>query len=131
MGDEVRLDVGDEEGFSNSLNTTISAAGDTLVVAWEDGRGEVDSDFGYNDLYYNYAEAAGTFAEVDLRIDSIAPGESFKVDLNSEVYGKLVFSTWTDGRNGTADVFFKALEVGQESDYDEFADENQDAAAGQ
>jgi len=125
VGEEIRLDVGDEEGFSNSLNTAISAQDQTLVVAWEDGRGEVDTDFGYNDLYYNYSEAPSEFGSADLRIDSIAPGESFKVDLDVHVYGKLVYSTWTDGRLGTADVYFKALEVGQESDYDEQAADDQ------
>ncbi len=129
IAEEVRLDVGDEAGYSNSLNTTISAEGEVLVVGWEDGRGEVDTDFGYNDLYYNYNESGGAFSEVDLRIDSIAPGESFKVDLAVEVYGKLVYSTWTDGRNGTADIFFKKLDLGDESDYDEFAEENQAGAA--
>ena len=81
-----------------------------MVVAWEDARAEAASGAsnGYNDLFYNYSSDGGmTFNPSDLRVDSMAPGQSYKIDLNVEVVGGEVYSAWTDGRNGTADVFFQ------------------------
>src|SRR5690606_12833215 len=55
--EEVRVDSGDDPGFNNSVNTDIALGeGGTVIVAWEDSRGEAVSglDSGYNDLYYNF-----------------------------------------------------------------------------
>jgi hypothetical protein len=107
----------DPEGFSNSVSPRVAYGNGTLVVAWEDARAEEAANGGangYNDLYYNFSQDAGlTFNPDDLRIDSMLPGQSFKVELNVEVSGGDIFCAWTDGRNGTADVYFTAYPVGE------------------
>jgi hypothetical protein len=42
----------------------------------------------------------------------MAPGQSYKLDLNVETYGGDVLVTWTDGRNGSADVYFQRHTLG-------------------
>lgn len=112
--EEVRVES-DGPGFSNSVNARVALEGASVVVAWEDARAEAASGAsnGYNDLFYNYSSDGGAnFNESDLRIDSMAPGQSYKIDLNVEVVGGEVYSAWTDGRNGTADVFFQRHVLG-------------------
>lgn len=116
--EEVRVDTGSEPGFHNSVQAQIAVgqAGE-VVIAWEDDRGTAEAETAdYNDLYYNFNEGSG-FAEPDLRIDSIAPGQSYKIDLNLATHGGWLFASWVDGRNGTGDVYFHALQIGEESTY--------------
>jgi hypothetical protein len=116
--EEVRIDLGSEPGFANSTDTVLAANDNgKLVVAWEDQRGDNDSDNGFNDLYYTYPGDDGAFPEADLRIDSLAPGASFKLDVNVYLHNTQLFTAWTDGRAGTADVYFKSLELGKEGDF--------------
>ena len=114
MSEEVRVET-DGPGFSNSVNSRIAMSGGTVVVVWEDARAEAASgvENGYNDLYYNFSTDGGeTFDGEDIRVDSMAPGQSYKLDLNVETYGGDVLVTWTDGRNGSADVYFQRHTLG-------------------
>ena len=119
-GDEVRLSEpgnGFDNGNGNSTDVVMASNGTEVVIAWEDERDGAlnDAESGYNDLYYNYLQAGVPQGE-DLRIDTFYPANSFKTDLNVALHGNLVFSTWTDGREGTSDVFFKKLVLGTAGD---------------
>ncbi|MFT4622918.1 MAG: hypothetical protein ACI8PZ_001574 [Myxococcota bacterium] len=113
--EETRIES-DGPGFSNSINARVAYGSGTVVVAWEDSRAEAASgaELGFNDLYYNLsADGGATWGEEDLRIDSMAPGESYKIEVNLQVVNGEVFSAWTDGRNGTADVYFQHHLLGE------------------
>lgn len=110
--EEARVDLGSEMGFANSTDVVVSTNGTEVLIAYEDGRdGQLEDDAGYNDLYYNYV-VGGAVQDPDLRIDTFYPANSFKTDLEVVLYQQLVFASWTDGREGTADVFFKSLNLG-------------------
>jgi hypothetical protein len=117
--EEVRLDVGDgQPGYANSLEPRIALDNGNLVVAWRDGRGEAvnGTEFGYDDLYYNYSANGAPFDdEKDFRMDSMYDGQSFKVDLNLAVLGGSWYAAWTDGRGGTSDIYFQTRAVGDET----------------
>ena len=118
--EEVRLDVGEgqQAGFANSVDPRIAMDNGNVVVAWADGRGEAinGTAFGYDDLYYNYSEGGGPFDdEFDYRMDSMYDGQSFKVDLNLAVIGNIWLAAWTDGRNGTSDIFFQSEQIGEQT----------------
>lgn len=114
--EEVRIDTGSDPGFANSTDTAIALGqGGEVAVAWEDQRGDTESDNGFNDLYYNFLGAEG-FGDEDLRIDSLAPGASFKKDMSVHIHNGQLFTVWTDGRAGTADIYFKSLALGEEGD---------------
>lgn len=117
---ERRLDVGiPDDGIAESRGPVIAIDGGTLVVAWREARGEAvsgESD-GHEELYYNYAPFGDDFStEADFRIDSTVDGLTYKEDLNIAVLGNLWLAAWTDDRNGTKDVFFQSMELGQEAD---------------
>lgn len=99
-------------GQGNSTNVQMATNGAEVLVAWEDQRDGAEAADGYNDLYYNYI-AGGNPQTEDFRIDTFYPANSFKKDLRVALHGNLVFSVWTDGREGTSDVFFKALPLGE------------------
>jgi hypothetical protein len=114
--EEKRLDT-DSSGFANSLYPKITAADAGIVVAWQDLRDDVTA-VGYDDLYYNWSSDEGeNWALEDLRIDSIEPGSHYAVDLTVTVYESELLAAWTDGRNGTADVYFHGLALGAASEY--------------
>lgn len=116
---EIRLDTGTPAGFFNSIAPVIAFGDNQMVVAWRDGRGEAVSgtNEGYEDLYYNYSDAETPFdPEGDYRIDSMVDGRSFKQDLNLSLIGGSLYSAWTDARNGTTDIYFTTLGIGEESD---------------
>jgi len=123
VGDEeVRVDAGDTQGHNNSENPVIGIGEDgRIAVAWEDYRGEasIGRDNGYTDLYYNFDLGTGFLAEDDLRIDAMMPGESWKTQLKIAVYGGWLYSSWVDGRNGNADIYFRAIEIGSETVIDD------------
>lgn len=119
VGDEeTRIDSGDPEGHNNSENPVIAIGKDgRVVVAWEDYRGEaaLGLDNGYTDLYYNYDKGDGFHEDRDLRIDAMEPGQSWKTEQQLAVYGGWLFTSWVDGRNGSGDIYFRALEIGTET----------------
>lgn len=112
--EEVRLDT-DAAGFANSLfpNIAVSEAG--VAVAWQDRRND-DQGLGYDDLFYNFSlDAGATWNAQDLRIDRVVPGTKYADDLNVALFREELLVAWTDGRNGTGDVFFHGLHLGEES----------------
>jgi hypothetical protein len=119
---EQRVDT-DSAGRGNSLHPQVVRNGDTVVVIWEDRRDD-DGAEGYNDVYYNYSLDAGTtWSSRDLRVDSIAAGTSYAVDIQPALYRDpetdevALYAVWTDGRRGTADIFFQSLPVGEEAGF--------------
>lgn len=116
---EIRLDAGTPEGFYGSVEPTLAFRDGTLAVGWRDSRGEAVSgaNEGFEDLYYNYRTSDAPFAsDEDYRIDSWVDGSSHKSDLNLSLLGGSLYAVWTDDRNGTSDVFFTTLAIGEESD---------------
>jgi hypothetical protein len=114
--DEVRLDT-DGAGFGNSLQPVISADGGDLAVLWQDRRADGEG-VGYDELYYNFSKDAGaSWADKDIRADSIKPGTHWAVDQNAIVQNNRLFAAWTDGRNGDADVYFQNVTLGEEATY--------------
>ncbi len=115
-GAELRIDS-DAPGNGNSAGPRIVSDGTTLLVAWSDYRD--DPGDGYNDLYYNFTSMEGEeleFVEDDLRIDSIAPGTSFTESLQITLHEGQLFSAWVDGRNGSRDIYFSRVLLGEEVD---------------
>ena len=119
-GDEHRLDM-DWEGSGLSLEVALAAWDDELVVAaWEDRRDDGNG-LGFNDLYYNWSEDGGlTWSEVDMRINGDAPGGGWSQEpwISRSPDGDVLYFAWLDGRYGSADVYFNALDVGAESEWD-------------
>jgi hypothetical protein len=116
---EIRLDTAPPEGHSNSLDPQMALHNGQVVVAWRDSRGEVEAqtDNGFEDLFYNYSSPTSNFDdEGDFRLDSMLPAMSAKQDLNISVLGGSLYAAWTDSRNGTLDIYFTALALGQEAE---------------
>jgi hypothetical protein len=116
---EIPLDNAPPEGHSNSLDPQMALHEGQIVAAWRDSRGEVEAqtDNGYEDLFYNYSTPTKPFAsDDDYRIDSMLPAMSPKQDLSIAVLGGSLYASWTDGRNGTMDVFFTTLALGTEAE---------------
>ena len=123
---EVRVDTGTPEGFANSLDAKIARYDQTVAIAWADGRAEAEvtattgtatgggGNFGYEDLYYNYAEGATFDAETDYRIDSLLPGQSYKVGLQIALLGGELYAAWEDGRGGSSDIYFQRHLLGEQ-----------------
>jgi hypothetical protein len=120
-----RLDLGQDDanpepqGFANSTAPLMGADGTTMAVLWSDGRNDNSANpSGYVDLFYSYAnvETAGQFPLRDFRVDSMWDAASYKIDVDMDVLGEKLFTVWIDGRNGTGDVYFTTLQVGEESD---------------
>jgi Neuraminidase (sialidase) len=117
VGDEaIRLDT-DPAGYANSMNASVAVGDEAVIVAWQDGRADAAQE-GYNDLYYNFSRDNGTVWNApDLRVDSMEAGSAYKVNLNVELHRSEMMMAWTDGRNGTGDVFFHHMKVGEEATY--------------
>jgi hypothetical protein len=117
-GGEVRLDVGDLEGRSQSLEVRLAAWDDGMAVAhWQDRRD--DDGVGFNDLFYALSEDGGlTWGEVDLRINGNSRATSYCRDSwVGRVGDKLVFA-WLDGRYGNTSIFSNSLAPGEESQWE-------------
>ena len=111
-----RLDT-DPAGYANSMNAGVAISEDALVVAWEDGRADAAQE-GYNDVYYNFSrDNGGTWNGLDLRVDSMEEGSAYKINLNVALHRQEMMMSWTDGRNGTGDVYFHHMKVGEEATY--------------
>lgn len=112
---EFRVDLGAEAGTSNSTDVVMSANGSEVLIAYEDQRNGETSDEGYNDLYYNFL-LGDQPQDPDLRVDTFYAANSFKTDLSVHLHQQLVYAIWIDGREGTSDVFFKKLTLGEEGE---------------
>ncbi len=87
---------------------------DGWVVAWRDDRAATDD--GDNDLYYVHSDDNGaTWTAPDLRVDAHPSGTTFAVDHSVSVADGALLAAWSDGRNGSADVFFTRLALGEEA----------------
>lgn len=112
---EIRADK-DEAGQGNSADPKIAIDGSVVVVSWEDFRD--DGGEGYNELYYNYldlAEGEGEpqFKDEDFRLDSTFKGTSFALEHTTIVRGGVVHTTWIEGRNGSEDIYYSKVQLGE------------------
>lgn len=116
FGDEVRIDT-DADGESQSYYPGIAVNGQNVFVNWQDYREDKNA-VGFNDLYYNYSADGGKeWNEDDLRINSNEPGSSYAVQASAAIVGQSFVSVWSDGRNGTADLYSASRTLGNESVY--------------
>jgi hypothetical protein len=83
-----------------------------VVVAWTDTRYDPD---GQNaDLFYQISTDGGlTWAPEDLRLNGWAGGTTYVVDPFIGLSDGRVVATWSDGRNGDADLWFGAVTPGE------------------
>ena len=102
---DIRLDVGDDAGSSNSSGQQISSDDiGHVYVTWLDKRN------GYSDIYFNYSSDYGaTWQTSDARLDTgDTPGasSSYNPQISSDGSGH-VYVTWEDSRNsGSRDIYF-------------------------
>ncbi|MEQ1500668.1 MAG: hypothetical protein ABMB14_00490, partial [Myxococcota bacterium] len=116
-GDPVRVDTGRPAGHSNSIAPTVVRDADKLLIGWLDDRGSVEQGIeGYDDLYYNWSEAGRPFGATDARIDSMPDGASYKDDLQLGLIGNRWYAAWTDGREGTKDIWFQSFALGEQGE---------------
>jgi hypothetical protein len=123
-GVEVRVDTGTPDGFANSLDAQIARYDQTVAIAWADDRAEAEANAdttgtgpgpaGYEDLYYNYSEGPSFDAETDYRIDSLLPGQSYKLGLQIALLGNELYAAWEDGRGGSSDIYFQRHLLGEQ-----------------
>lgn len=114
--DDVRL-TETAEGTSNAINTTIAAAGDQVVVAWEDRRSDSEGK-NFNDIYYGYSlDGGATFAPANERIDNMDEGVAYKVEIDIALHAGEIFASWVDGRAGSSDVYFNHVTIGESTEY--------------
>ena len=114
---DMRLDLGDGAGYSNSLNAQVAIGENGLVVAWEDRRYDSGGE-GYNDVYYNFSMDQGaTFNYEDLRVDNVERGSKFANELLIAVQRQRLLAVWEDGRRGNSDIFFHGMKVGKEAEF--------------
>ena len=97
-------DVGigtDVPGAASSWSPEIAASGSTVYVTWSDGRN------GSTDIFFNRSsDGGGTWLATDVRIGSDVPGAASSNFVKMAASGPAVFVTWSDGRNGSSDVYF-------------------------
>jgi len=108
--DEQWIDLNDS--VSQARNPRIAVDGLTVAIAWEDNRWDTATD-GTNDLYYRFSTDGGNvWSEEDLQLNSHYRATTFAVDASLEVVDDQILASWTDGRNGTADIYFHRLGLG-------------------
>jgi hypothetical protein len=116
QGEMTRVNT-DPVGFFNHTSCKVSYGDETgVVVAWQDARDDLENE-GFSDLYYNHSKDGVAWAESDKRIDNTLAGKTFKLDVNVDLFNSELLVSWTDARNGTMDVYFQHLQIGQESDF--------------
>jgi hypothetical protein len=118
VGPEFKLDDHKVDAQPGSEDVVLSCAGDFVAAAWLDSVADIEQ-LGFNDIHYDYSEDGGaTWTEnPNLRVDSIGEGTAFKTDLNFEITAEgTIRAAWTDGRNGSTDVYFQTFEAGTEAD---------------
>ncbi|TNE84367.1 MAG: exo-alpha-sialidase [Deltaproteobacteria bacterium] len=121
--DEERTLNGGGRGEANSVDPIVEAWGPcdtasdaTLAVVWRDHRDDGGNQ-GYNDLYYAGSTDNGvTFSSLDLRLDALTPGSSYKVDVDIALVADQLRGVWVDGRSGSADVYFHGLTLGEQAE---------------
>lgn len=112
---ELRLDLGDEEGTTDSLAPRLCVDGrEDLLVVWEDLRNG-DSETGEgSDILYNVSSDGGrTWLEEAVRLDSGTPGAFNSEDPRCLSQGFGAFDVvWSDGRNSALDLYHRTIQDG-------------------
>lgn len=111
---DLRLDT-DTPGEAHSSHPRVHARGQDVLVVWLDYRADAGA-VGFNDLFYNHSRDLGDhWTADDHRINSNEPGTSYAVDPAIGLLGDRYGVVWTDGRLGTADLYFASRELGANS----------------
>lgn len=130
-GAEYRLDEYKQPGergvwrFDGGAGTVqLACDGPNILATWLD-TGADTADLDFNDIAYNFSAdngdtwLVGTRGSVEnhdsapYRIDSMEAGSAFKTDLSVHLAGSTISAAWTDGRNGSTDIFFQRIEAGE------------------
>jgi hypothetical protein len=112
--EEVRIDR-DQIGTANSTFPRLAYTDGKFAAVWSDYR---NADVTYNDLFYNNTPGAegdvedDGWTEDDMLVTSALEGQSFTVDHRPVILGDRLLTTWVDGRNGSLDVFFSGIVLG-------------------
>lgn len=114
--EESRMDT-DADGESQSYYPQIAVSAANVFVVWQDYREDRDN-VGFNDLRYNYSGDGGEHWNAnDLRVNSNEPGSSYAVDATAGIVGKSFVTVWSDGRDGSGDIYAAKRDLGAESVY--------------
>ena len=96
---DIRLDIGDPPGASNSWSPQICSNGNYVYVVWHDLRNSS------SDIYFNYSTNGGaTWLPSDIRLDiGDSAGENGSFDPQISISGDNVYVVWEDARNEVVD----------------------------
>lgn len=101
---DVRLDLGDAAGASDSSAPQIAASGSAIDVVWADAR------LGAARVFANRSPDAGaSWFAGDIRLDTAAGGSAGAAAPQVALSNSSVYVAWSDDRSGTAgtgDVFY-------------------------
>jgi hypothetical protein len=113
QGEEVHIDTNDS--VSQARNPRLVEDGDAIAVVWEDTRWDTSGQ-GTNDLYYRYSSDDGaTWSAEDFQLNSYQRAATYAVDPHVQLVDGQLLASWTDGRGGTADIYFHRLGLGFEA----------------
>ncbi len=103
-------DVRLNSNVGGALNTTypcIVCDGDNVYVTWPDNRN------GQRDIYFNRsADGGDTWLAADVRLDTDTAGAALSDYPTIACNASNVYVTWSDARNGDADVYFNSSSDG-------------------
>ena len=105
----------DQVGTANSTFPRLAHTDGKFAAVWSDYR---NADATYNDLFYNNTPGAegdvedDGWTEDDMLVTSALEGQSYTVDHRPVILGDRLLTTWVDGRNGSLDVFFSGVVLG-------------------
>ena len=112
LGDDVRLDGGDDGGASDAFGVAMAIDTDNgdesaVYAVWHDGRN------GSNDIYLNYAHDSGTTWQADaVRIENDGPGASESFYPTVVASDDRVVVGWHDDRDIGFDIWMRGSENG-------------------
>ena len=103
LSTDIRIDG--DAGTRSVLQPTICCDQGRLYIGWRDDRNAAGPATGY-DVYVRASPNGGTGFLAERRVTDFAPGTLTAADPVLCCEGTSVYVGWTDGRNGSFDVFF-------------------------
>jgi len=112
-GDEILVDTNDSVSQARSPRVVVD--GLDVAIVWEDTRWDTAAT-GTNDLYYRFSSDGGAdWGERDYQLNSYDRAGTYAVDARLQLSQGQILASWTDGRGGTADIYFHRLGLGLEA----------------
>lgn len=109
VGPQTKLDHSAD--LTQAIYPRVAQDGQSVVVAWRDDRNTSTED--HDDLFYAHSTDGGaTWSDTDLRIDSHDGPTAERSDLQLLAQGDALTAVWTDHRDGTPDIYFIRLPLG-------------------